>query len=513
LLGKPVSIIILSLLVAGILTVAFNVQPVKSDYAWTETIYIQADGSIQPPKAPISSFDNVTYTLTDNIAGNVTASSSAIIIQRDNITIDGAGHTLQDTQAYVSIGIELTGRSNVTIKALKITAFAYGIWLSSSSNNSVSGNNITNNGDGIMLFYSYNNSVSGNNITANDGDGIYLGSSSNTSLSGNNVTANRRGILLDSSYDNSITGNSIIANIIDGIYLGHYSSKNNSVSGNNIMANGDAITAEGSNDTLYHNNFINNNMQVFAIASNNVWDDGYPSGGNYWSNYAGLDLNGGPYQNQTSSDGIGDIPYVIDDYNRDNYPLMNPYPMKPYPWDTHDIGITNVATSKSVVGQEFSTSTNVLIFNFGNGTEAVNVTIYANQTIIGEIYNINVTSGNFALAAFTWNTTGSAKGNYTISAYAWPVPGETDTADNNFTGGWVFVTMVGDLTGGTGNPWDFVPDGKCDGKDIGVVAKCYGSKPGSLPPEIWNANCDVNNDGKCDGKDIATVAKHYGEHE
>jgi hypothetical protein len=67
------------------------------------------------------------------------------------------------------------------------------------------------------------------------------------------------------------------------------------------------------------------------------------------------------------------------------------------------------------------------------------------------------------------------------------------------------------LTGGTPNLWDFVPDGKCDGKDITIVAICYGSAPGCPPPYTWNANCDVNNDGKIDGKDIALVAIHYGQ--
>jgi hypothetical protein len=71
--------------------------------------------------------------------------------------------------------------------------------------------------------------------------------------------------------------------------------------------------------------------------------------------------------------------------------------------------------------------------------------------------------------------------------------------------------MVGDLTGGTPNPWGFVPDGKVDGKDIAIVALCFGSAPGCPPPYVWNSNCDVNGDGKVDGKDIATVALHFGQ--
>ncbi len=57
----------------------------------------------------------------------------------------------------------------------------------------------------------------------------------------------------------------------------------------------------------------------------NVWDDGYPSGGNYWSDYACVDLYGGPYHNETGSDGIGDTLYVIDANNQDRYPLMGSF--------------------------------------------------------------------------------------------------------------------------------------------------------------------------------------------
>jgi hypothetical protein len=57
----------------------------------------------------------------------------------------------------------------------------------------------------------------------------------------------------------------------------------------------------------------------------NSWDDGYPSGGNYWSDHNGTDSFCGPYQNETGGDGIGDTPYVINDNNVDHYPLMQPF--------------------------------------------------------------------------------------------------------------------------------------------------------------------------------------------
>ena len=332
--GNPASILLLFLLLVSTLVLAHNVQPVKSDYAWTETIYIRADGSIQPSTAPISSVDNVTYTLTDNITGNVPAFSSAISIQRDNITIDGAGHTLKGTNASHSEGIYLSGRSNVTIKNMKITAFFYGIYLDSSSNNSVSGNNITanngtgiylysssnsnsvsgnnitaNNGYGILLYYSPNNTVSGNNASANSLEGIYLSLSSNNTVSGNTAIANEAGIMLYSSSNNIISANNAMANVYQGIEVD--SSSNNTLIGNNASTNSQygILFDSSSNNTVYHNNFMNNTYQVGIYNSTDTWDNGYPSGGNYWSNYNGTDVHGGPHQNETGSDGIGDTPY------------------------------------------------------------------------------------------------------------------------------------------------------------------------------------------------------------
>jgi len=65
----------------------------------------------------------------------------------------------------------------------------------------------------------------------------------------------------------------------------------------------------------------------------NVWDDGYPSGGNYWSDYTGVDAN---------SDGIGDTPYILDAQNVDNYPLMQPFNKIQIPGDLNNDGTVDI---------------------------------------------------------------------------------------------------------------------------------------------------------------------------
>jgi len=68
---------------------------------------------------------------------------------------------------------------------------------------------------------------------------------------------------------------------------------------------------------------------MFGYSSS--WDDDYPSGGNYWSNYTGVDVKSGSYQNETGSDGIGDTPYIIDANNIDDYPLVVPTAIPEFP--------------------------------------------------------------------------------------------------------------------------------------------------------------------------------------
>ena len=273
----------------GALGLSFEVQRAEA----SGTIYIRADGSIDPPTAPISTVDNVTYTFTGNI-------NDSIVVERDNIVVDGAGCTVQGTGALDSKGMDLSERTNVTVRNTQIKKFYDGIHLTSSSNNSMNGNSITNNSYGIVcIFMSSNNNMGGNSITANDGCGILLYHSSNNDISGNNITNNGGGIRLGYSSNNVISGNTITNNSYYCIEL-------------------DASL----NNTVCHNNFISNTFQVNNHTPDyaNSWDNGRE--GNYWSDYDGTDAN---------HDGIGDTPYIIDANNTDNCPLMTQYIIPEFP--------------------------------------------------------------------------------------------------------------------------------------------------------------------------------------
>jgi parallel beta-helix repeat protein len=135
----------------------------------------------------------------------------------------------------------------------------------------------------------------------------------------NQIVRSGYGLYLEGD-SNTISGNNITANVEYAIRL-CWSSCYNTISRNNICNNTIGIEFENSsNNSLYHNNFINNAQQVSADGSRNVWDDG--NEGNYWSNYTGVDLKSGFCQNETGNDGIGDMPHTIDANNIDNYPLM-----------------------------------------------------------------------------------------------------------------------------------------------------------------------------------------------
>jgi parallel beta-helix repeat protein len=214
------------------------------------------------------------------------------------------------------------------------------------SYNDIINNNITNNdGQGIYLISSTHNNILNNNIS-NNGEGVYsvLGSNNNQILE-NNMEGNGAGIWIDQSNHNTVVDNSIINND-DAFFLTQAGS--NDISSNIVTSNtgyGFSLWMSGLNDitdniisynnygfdlsdspynNIYGNMIIGNSIQARDANDNNLWNDTYPSGGNFWSDYDGSDNYSGINQNISGSDAIGDIPYVIDSDSHDYYPLMEP---------------------------------------------------------------------------------------------------------------------------------------------------------------------------------------------
>ncbi len=345
-----------------------------------QTIYIRANGSVDPSSAPIVSNGSL-YTLTDNI----TSITDGIVIQKDSITLDGARYTVQGSGA----GYGIILGSHVTVRNVNVRSFYYGVVGNGTSYSLVSRNNLTDNNYGVWLysvnstvsqnivsgsifgvklFFSTRNNVSDNVITGNY-QGAYLNGTTLTTISRNKFAGNSNGgIGLRASSDNTITRNRMENNGA-GIWLWKSASSNNLICENNITGTtgyGIGLLQYASNNAFYHNNFENNTVQVYFGDNTtvNAWDDGYPSGGNYWSNYLNrTDLCRGVFQNIIGSDAIADTGFSLDVNNRDNYPLMGLFGsptgkgtnVTVFP--TSEVGLTfkNVTTAGSTTVNETAT--------------------------------------------------------------------------------------------------------------------------------------------------------------
>jgi parallel beta-helix repeat protein len=304
--------------------------------------------------------------VTNNNYGIELSSSFNITIAANNITENGSGIRLAYSEnnsitdngmSKNGIGVWLVSSDSNNIIGNNITDNRIAIWFSSySSHNSISGNNMANNCWGSELLRSSNNSITDNIFVK---DGLYVDESYRNVVDGNVVNgkpfvylegvSNRIiedagqvilvncnairvenleisnttvGVELWATSNSEITGNHISTNTHSGIWL--VSSSNNSIFGNSIRNSNIGIRLySSSSNKIFHNNFTDNYLQAYVPSSyDNLWDNDYSSGGNYWNDYKGVDNFSGSNQDIPGSDGIGDTPYTIDLDNTDRYPLM-----------------------------------------------------------------------------------------------------------------------------------------------------------------------------------------------
>jgi parallel beta-helix repeat protein len=263
----------------------FNIHQVKAD----TTIHILQNGSIEGTNLIICNGTNYTFT------AKITA---PIIIEKNNIVLDGADYTLEGHRTSIAINLTCT---NVTVKNVRITDWSTGI-LGVYNNNTIKDVLIDGCDYGIKIYADKYRIM--RNTIAHNSEGIRLHGGENI-IASNNITANKYGIYLQGYASNQ--ENTIIENTIAKNELGMF-----------IFYN-----TWGIQQVIYHNNFIQNTGYVGNTGNGlngslpgktSSWSK--DSEGNYWSDYNESDAD---------KDGIGDAPYHIDVSNDDNYPLTTPF--------------------------------------------------------------------------------------------------------------------------------------------------------------------------------------------
>jgi len=104
----------------------------------------------------------------------------------------------------------------------------------------------------------------------------------------------------------------------------------------------------------------------------------------------------------------------------------------------HDIAVTSVAASPTVVARGQAVNVTVIVENQGSFAEAFDVTAYYEANAIG-METVTLDPNTARSLTFIWSTAGVVQGTYEISAEASVVPDETETDDNTYINGTVTI--------------------------------------------------------------------------
>src|SRR3972149_4525726 len=127
------------MLASLLLTSLINFSAASSYGNYDPAVVIKEDGSVEGTDR-IQRSGNV-YTLTGDITILEQYSPAGIQVLKDNIVIDGASFSIK-TYGSAWLGIDLSKRSNVLIRDVKIEGFQIGVFLENSSRNTIQSNTI-----------------------------------------------------------------------------------------------------------------------------------------------------------------------------------------------------------------------------------------------------------------------------------------------------------------------------------------------------------------------------------
>ncbi len=349
---RPIVTVLLALLVLAAL------PPARSHAATV------APATVLTVHAPILINGNAGFTPVNGVTGGNGTATNPYVIQGWSIApLQAEGIELRNTTAHAVlqnlliqgqdpayVDVFLWNASNVIVDSVNATGSAAGVFLYQASNIVVQrSNGSSHDGGGIVVLQSTGVLVNGN-FARYDSRGIQVQSSSNVAVTDNSVWSVFRGVEILQSTNVTVAGNRV-ANVSStpatsaGVYV--LASDGTAITGNTVTDVGDVgiyvntslgITMTGnvasanrigaqmswSSGLITHNSFLYNMVQSLDN-THELWNATYPTGGNWWSDYYGVDKCRGPLQNDCSApDGIGDTPYFANSTFRDAYPLILP---------------------------------------------------------------------------------------------------------------------------------------------------------------------------------------------
>jgi len=295
----------------------------------------------------VDAYDVWGVTVTDNrFEGNW--GGSAIWMGFD---LDVARNIANNQSGY---GFDFIGAHNVTVEDNQATNTLIGVLFSGilgdpllqNENVTVRRNQLSGNWEGMLLNSMVSPQVSDNVMRGNLNPALIVELTDGGLFTGNVVEGTQwDGVHLYQANRTTWLRNNLAGAVNFGLHA--LDSHDGTLVENRIAGNGVGVALEGSTGWLVHHNlFESNALQAQDdLGAVNTWDDGYPSGGNWWSDYGGVDQCSGPLQNICPNpDSIGDTPYVIDPDSRDRYPLWTPAAIPPSASFTVTPAMGNITT-------------------------------------------------------------------------------------------------------------------------------------------------------------------------
>jgi parallel beta-helix repeat protein len=301
---------------------------------------VLASPSSYQPHSGIYITNDTSFTSANGVTGGNGSASNPYVIRGWEIDSGVTGIDIRYTSVFfvirdvylhgLSTGISFLYVVNGRITNSTVSNNSNGIELSTSTYDQVDNNNVTGNKEGILFSsQSRYDSCMNNTVTGSLDQGITVWQLAvNITVTGNMLVSNSWALVVADSSGTVIARNRVLSNTLG---LDEEASKDTWILENNFAGDGEWIATYLSGILyVYHNNFLSrtNSPGIFISYPNSppYLDNGYPSGGNFWYDYAGTDKCSGPSQNICSStDGLGDTPYQVDFLDQDNYPLVRPY--------------------------------------------------------------------------------------------------------------------------------------------------------------------------------------------